>query len=560
MAGAKETPRQKMIGMMYLVLTAMLALNVSVEVLDAFHIVNEGIENVNTSVGKKIDDYYLTFEQQYDKQPEKAEPYWNAAQEIRTKTDEIISFIEKEIKLQLLLRNQDVTEEQLLNPEEGEAPVILNADEVKNASDRRTYYKVNLAAELNQRDKYDIPTAFMMNDKNAERLREKVDEYRQFVIDAVESTGINNYDSQVGLRTDQKYYKDGSELTWEQHNFDLVILPAVISILNELVGEIQTTEYNAIAELFKNIGASDYKFNTLTAKVFPKSTYVLSGQDYEADVFIVASDDTREFDAKYIRGAKHFNANSNAIQTASSKSGVLKLKFPTKQEGEQFYSGVIEMINPETGEVEPYPFESSYTVAPPSASAAPTKMNIIYRGLDNPIQISAPGFTNDQLLVDISSGNIEKSNNQGLYVVNVMDTVAESVTITTSTMIDGKKVKLGTTDFRLKSVPSPTAMIAGKVNGNIKSREMLNAGSVTPVLPDFDFEGYNFTIQSYTFSCSVGGSTLEIGVDGADFSPEVREIISKIASQQKVYFENIKAKGPDGKIVDLNSIILVVRR
>ena len=351
MAGGKETPRQKMISMMYLVLTAMLALNVSVEVLDAFHIVNEGIENVNTSVGKKIDDYYLTFEQQYDKQPEKAEPYWNAAQEIRTKTDEIINFIEKEIKLQLLLRNQDVTEEQLLNPEEGEAPVILNADEVKNASDRRTYYKVNLAAELNQRDKYDIPTAFMINDKNAERLREKVDEYRQFVIDAVESTGINNFDSHVGLRTDQKYYKDGSELTWEQHNFDLVILPAVISILNELVGEIQTTEYDAIAELFKNIGASDYKFNTLTAKVFPKSTYVLSGQDYEADVFIVASDDTREFDAKYIRGAKHFNANSNAIQTASSKSGVLKLKFPTKQEGEQFYSGVIEMINPETGEL-----------------------------------------------------------------------------------------------------------------------------------------------------------------------------------------------------------------
>lgn len=559
MAGAKETPRQKMIGMMYLVLTAMLALNVSVEVLDAFHIVNEGIENVNTSVGKKIDDYYLTFEQQYDKQPEKAEPYWNAAQEIRTKTDEIISFIEKEIKLQLLLRNQDVTEEQLLNPEEGEAPVILNADEVKNASDRRTYYKVNLAAELNQRDKYDIPTAFMINDKNAERLREKVDEYRQFVIDAVESTGINNFDSHVGLRTDQKYYKDGSELTWEQHNFDLVILPAVISILNELVGEIQTTEYDAIAELFKSIGASDYKFNTLTAKVFPKSTYVLSGQDYEADVFIVASDDTREFDAKYIRGAKHFNANSNAIQTASSKSGVLKLKFPTKQEGEQFYSGVIEMINPETGEVEPYPFESSYTVAPPSASAAPTKMNIIYRGLDNPIQISAPGFTNDQLLVDISSGNIEKSNSQGLYVVNVMDTVAESVTITTSTMIDGKKVKLGTTDFRLKSVPSPTAMIAGRFDGAIYRDDLLAADSITPVMPDFDFEGYNFKILSYTLTYSISGNARVESVDGSKFDGKVRQAISSSRRGDRINFESIRAMGPDGKIVPLNSITLKIQ-
>ena len=361
------------------------------------------------------------------------------------------------------------------------------------------------------------------------------------------------------MRTDQKYYKDGSELTWEQHNFDLVILPAVISILNELVGEIQTTEYDAIAELFKSIGASDYKFNTLTAKVFPKSTYVLSGQDYEADVFIVASDDTREFDAKYIRGAKHFNANSNAIQTASSKSGVLKLKFPTKQEGEQFYSGVIEMINPETGEVEPYPFESSYTVAPPSASAAPTKMNIIYRGLDNPIQISAPGFTNDQLLVDISSGNIEKSNNQGLYVVNVMDTVAESVTITTSTMIDGKKVKLGTTDFKLKSVPSPTAMIAGRFDGAIYRDDLLAADSITPVMPDFDFEGYNFKILSYTLTYSISGNARVESVDGSKFDGKVRQAISSSRRGDRINFESIRAMGPDGKIVPLNSITLKIQ-
>ena len=70
MSGAKETPRQKMIGMMYLVLTALLALNVSVEVLDAFSTVNEGLENTTVNIANKIDDYYDTFEQQYNKQPE----------------------------------------------------------------------------------------------------------------------------------------------------------------------------------------------------------------------------------------------------------------------------------------------------------------------------------------------------------------------------------------------------------------------------------------------------------------------------------------------------------
>ena len=93
MSGAKETPRQKMIGMMYLVLTALLALNVSVEVLDAFTTVNDGLENTYSSVDRKIVDYYSTFEQQYNKQPEKAAKYWDKAQEIRTKTDEFINFI-----------------------------------------------------------------------------------------------------------------------------------------------------------------------------------------------------------------------------------------------------------------------------------------------------------------------------------------------------------------------------------------------------------------------------------------------------------------------------------
>ena len=135
MSGAKETPRQKMIGMMYLVLTALLALNVSVEVLDAFTTVNDGLENTYSSVDKKIDDYYNTFEQQYDKQPEKTAEYWNKAQNIRTKTDQFINFIERDIKLTLLLQNNGVTEEVLFNPEKEEDAVILDmeiADPKKN--------------------------------------------------------------------------------------------------------------------------------------------------------------------------------------------------------------------------------------------------------------------------------------------------------------------------------------------------------------------------------------------------------------------------------------------
>ena len=128
MSGAKETPRQKMIGMMYLVLTALLALNVSVEVLDAFTTVNDGLENAYTSVDQKIEDYYETFEQHYNKQPEKAAKYWNKAQEIRTKTDEFINFVERDVKLALLLQNNGTTEEEIFNPENEEEAVILEIE------------------------------------------------------------------------------------------------------------------------------------------------------------------------------------------------------------------------------------------------------------------------------------------------------------------------------------------------------------------------------------------------------------------------------------------------
>ena len=119
-------------------------------------------------------------------------------------------------------------------------------------------------------------------------------------------------------------------------NFNHIIIPAAISILNEIVAEVQTTEYDAISELYKSIGASDFKFNTLEAKVFPKTTYVLKGQDYEADVFIVASDDTKEFDAKYARGVKDISkASENAISKVSSQKGIVKIKVPTSAIGEQ---------------------------------------------------------------------------------------------------------------------------------------------------------------------------------------------------------------------------------
>ncbi|MBR2051719.1 MAG: hypothetical protein IJ961_04520 [Bacteroidales bacterium] len=544
MAGGKETPRQKMISMMYLVLTALLALNVSVDILDAFAIVNDGIETSNNSVENKIKDYYLTFEQQYEKQPEKAGEYWNKAQEIRVKTDEIINYIETEIKLPLVEVTEGITKEEIFNPKDEKKKLIKNADKADPEKNRRVFHEFEFK-NISAKDNYDAPTNFMINEGKATELRNKLEDYRLYIISTLQSAGLANYGSKVGLRTDGDYYDaNNNKLSWEEKNFYHVILLADIAILNKIIGEIQTTEFDAVSELFKRIGATDYKFNALEAKVFPKTTYVLQGQDYEADIFIAASDTTRKFNAKFAKGVKDFSkANSKNVYNTSSKNGVVSIKIPTSAEGEQTFAGIVEMVDPETGEIVPYPFSSSFTVAPPSANVTPTKMNVMYRGLENPISISAPGFTANQINVNVSNGELIKGNN-GEYFVKPGNE-KNITTVTVSTTIDGKKVILDNCDFRLKRTPDPVPVINGKTKGSFTKEEILAAGGFNLTMPDFDFEGYRSQVISYDVSTIVAGYLKSVkGIKGRQFNSEVEELIK---SSKRISIENIRVKSPDGE-------------
>lgn len=560
MSGAKETPRQKMISMMYLVLTALLALNVSVEVLDAFTTVNEGLETSNESVERKIEDYYKTFEDQYNKHPEKTADLWNSAKEIRTKTDELINFIENDIKLQLLLTNNGVTKEEILNPKNEDEVVILNPEKADPEKNRRIFYKINFE-NIDGKDKHDNVTNFMIIQENASVLRSKISEYRQYIISTIEEiTPITNYENYVGLDTEKEFYNsNGEAVDWENKYFYHIIPPAAFSVLNEIIGEIQTTEFDAITELFKRIGAADYKFNSLEAKVFPKTTYVLQGQDYEAEIFIAASDTTRKFDAKYAKGVKDFTkANSSSVQKVSSKNGIVSIKIPTTQEGVHSFAGIVEMADPETGEIVPYPFQSSYTVAPPSATVAPTQMMILYQGLKNPISVSAPGISNDNINVSISKGKIEKDA-QGLYWVEV-NAGDKNTTITATTNINNKEVVLGTYEFRVKRVPSPEAKIGGLSSGKIGKDELQASGGIIPDMGDFEFGDFQYNIVSYTLATISGGDYKTSGtIKGGRFNQEVNDMIKAARKGQKLFFENIQAKGPDGAIRTLNPINIEIK-
>lgn len=552
MAGFKETPRQKMIGMLYLVLTALLALNVSKDILDAFLVVNESMESTNEGFATKITSEYAKFESQYNLNPGKVEEHWINAQEVRKRSNELIDYIE-DIKLEVVTNSEKVTREEA----KSKFYRIENTPDPFNPGQMKEKPFLVLA-NVPTRDKFDGPTNVMIGQsKNgkAYELAEKMTDYRNFVLSVIGQ----QYKDKIGLVTDGTYRDaSGTSQDWQYYNFYHTILAANVTILNKIIAEVQSTEFDAINRLYANISEKDFKFDNVSAKVIPNSTYILKGQNYEAEVLVAAFDSKTQSEVKIVRGASSVNdGNIGGAQVFKSQNGVVKLQFAGQSEGPQRYAGIIEMLDPVTMEIARYPFSGDYIVAPPSLTVAPLKMNILYAGLKNPVSISSPGIPMDQITTSISKGRITKSND-GNWEVEVPAGERTTV-ISASANVDGKSLPLGSFEFRIKQVPNPVATIAGITDGNVDKNRLLAAGAIIPTLIDFDFSDYHFEIVSYQLITYRGTELQTTGtVRGNVFTDAVKNYINNASRGQRLYFERIQAKGPDGTMRTLNPVNLEI--
>lgn len=552
MAGYKETPRQKMIGMLYLVLTALLALNVSKDILDAFLVVNESMVSTNESFSSKIATEYARFENQYNLNPGKVEEFWEKAKEVRQKSEDLIAYIEK-IQLEVVTRSEKKSQEEVLSLyyRTGEVPDLRNPGQTKERS-------FLILSEVPSRDKYDEATNYMIGqNKNGEAytLAAKMQEYRSFILDIIGQ----EYADKIGLNT-QNTYKDATNTTqdWQYYNFFHTILAANVTILNKIVTEIQSAEFDAINKLYENISEKDFKFDNVSAKVIPSSTYILAGQNYEAEVLVAAFDSKTQSEVRVLRGADRINeSNIGNTQVIKSQNGVVKLTFPGQSIGPQRYAGIIEMRDPVTQELAKYPFSADYIVAPPSLTVAPLKMNILYSGLKNPLAISSPGIPSEQISPSITKGKIIKGAN-GTWEVEV-PSGERTTTISAAALVDGKSLPLGSFEFRIKRVPDPIAKIADLTDGTIDKNRLLASRAIIPEMIDFDFEGFHFEIVSYELTTYRGSELQRTGtVKGNQFTEAVTNLIKGAGRGQRLYFERIQAKGPDGTMRTLNPINLEI--
>ena len=573
MAGYKETPRQKMIGMMYLVYTALLAMNVSKDILDAFDTVNTGVQTTNITLSQQIGQKYAAFEEQYGLDEEKVGPYWEQAQALRAEADELINYVEA-LKWDLVKK---VECEKAKTPAEA-ASMALTSGLLRSADtvgmNGRKIYNIN-TSKVQSRDNYNKPTEYMMGNPEgtgvAFELSQKIKKFRAVVVKAMGPEHAH----EIGLITDSIYgpkkfvmeqtglaesalkklpvegdfyaakmnydptANDAISQGWEYHNFHHTVLVADVTLLNKIISEAQTAELDAVSELMSDIHATDFTFDEIGAKVFAESGYLLSGQTYKAQAMVTAWKNSQLKARVKLDGGAEKEYISNA-------QGVIPLEWNVGV-GSHSYTGIIDMLDPSTNQMEEFPFQGSFVVAPPAVSVSATKMNVVYRGIDNPIAVG--GGVGGEISANASSGTLTRTGN-GTY--NLRPGEANEVTISVSS----QGSSLGSMKFRVKDLPKPTALIRNVVNGQVSKSALQAAGRVEAEMKDFDFDGVHYDVVGYTFRYKTkSGTTKEAKASSGAFTDEMKTAINQSNIGDTFLFTAIQVRGNDGKVKTLDTPI-----
>jgi len=504
--GTPETPRQKMIMLMYLVLTAMLALNVDKKVLDAFASVNEGFMSTIKNFNIKNQSVYTQFNNAAQENPKKVGDLNRTVTRIKTQTDSLYNYISK-LK-EMIVKRADGPEGDVNN-------IQLKED-------------LNVAAEL------------MIAKNYGTQLKHAIEMYKDSLVkvfDPADSAQIASIHKSLDTSDPPPF--EGSRPSWEVSKFEGYPLIAVITLMSKLQSDIRNSEFDAINFLHSKIDASSFKFNNLKAQVIPKSNYVIQGDAYEAKVFISAIDTT---------AVPEIIVNGNKLPIITGENAGL-YKATASAEGTFVWKGVINFKSP-SGQIVPYPFQQEYQVAKPSSTVSLTKMNILYAGLPNPVSISVPGMSSRDITASMQNGRIERT---GDGFLAYPDKVGVKAYISVSVTVDKVVKQMGTTEFRVKKVPNPIATVAGKNEGLISKNQLIAEQGVFADIPDFDFD-LKFQVLSFVVSTSQGGFMVEKPTNGARFTQEQRDLFSKLTRGNHLYIDNIVAKGEDGFTRNLSPI------
>lgn len=547
MAIPKE-PRQLMINLMYIVLTALLALNVSAEVLNAFKLVSKGMDTSNAAVEGKNSEIMADFSQQVTLDSVKVGKYYADAQKAQTEVDEFASYVDGLI-------------EEIIQASGGYLPGDDGqpTDDIKNKKD------------------YDTPTTIMINKKKGEELKSKIENLRTTLLslESLDSLDKISLASQLTLNTnfDKEAAKKLGKDSWEKYLFDHVPIIAVQTLLTKIKGDAKSSLGFVLESLFSQISAADYKFDKLKTVALSPSNYIISGQEFKADVFVSAYSSTQRpevFIGKFKPELKKLLYDGDAIKQSPiginpladgykplpvDSQGMGKILDKTSGLGPVSKQGVIKVPKPgAVGQYDYFPFEVNYQVAQSSVVVSPTKMNVLYIGVDNPLAISVAGFQADQISASISQGTLSKGA-KGEYVGKV--TKPGKAMVNVSAKVEGSMKPMGSMEFRVKRVPDPVAKIGGSKGGKMKVSTFKVQQGIIADLENFDFD-VRFIVKSFKMSYQKKGSKdlYEATTGSAIFSQQMKNLQKQTGPGDRVYFDDIRVQAPDGTTRALPGIIL----
>lgn len=513
-----NSPRQKMINLMYLVFIAMMALNVSSEVLNGFELVEDSLRtSINNSthrndlVSHEMDTYYQV-------NPEKTREWYLKKNEVKKASDSLYNYVQ-ELKERIV---------KTADGKDGDVNSINRKDDLESAS------RVMLAPVVGE----------------GKKLKASIDSYRTFMADMVQDTAKTRILESM-LNTTPPHKTGLNTRTWEEALFESMPVAAAVTLLTKLQSDIRYAEGEVLNNLLSSVDVGDYRVNTITAQVIPESQIVMRGSQYRANIVLSAVDSTKR-PTVFVNGNRLPEDNKGLFTVNTGATGT----FPIQ--------GYIEMPNND-GSIMRHNFESQYFVTEPSATVAPTMMNVLYAGIDNPMRIAVPGIPSGNVTATMSNGSL--ISRDGQWIARPTTVGTDAIVSVNARMADGRSVEMAKSTFRVRALPDPMPYLEYKdANGNtrkfrggtIAKRDLLSADGILAAIDD-DLLNIQFTVLRFelNYNDSFGNVMKEV-TQGTTFSQKQKDYIRGLSRGKQFFITGVVAKGPDGIERQISPIQVIV--
>ena len=508
----RMSPRQRMINLMYLVLTAMLALNVSSDVLDGLSQVDSGLLKTNRTLMMKNDALLAQIGDIARVNPVKASVSAADAAAIALVSDSLLTEIDA-LKLDIA-READGKNAQL--------------DNLKN------------------RENLDAASTVMLSPvtRRGFLLKQKINSYSDQIADILPAgpclDGIKNT-----LSTDKIETVDGP-VDWEIAKFEHQPAIAAMTQLTKLQGDILHAESEALTALLDRIDADDLRVNHTDAFVIPRSDVVMSGSVYEADIVLAAVDST--------------SRPVIEINGTRLPDGTQVYKALATAPGKVTYRGIMN-VTERDGSIRELPFEGRYDVIEPTATVSATMMNIMYSGIDNPVKVSVPGVIDDNVIVEVKGGQLFKT---GKKLSVRPDNGADRLTVSVKARYADKITEVANTEFKVRSLPSPLPHIIiddGRYKGGVPAlsrRQLMSSPGIGAAIDDGILDITYEVLSFETLFFDSMGNVIPEKSEGWRFSSRQKDRFRKLGSGARFFVSGVKAKGPDGIVRQLSPIEVIL--